>query len=352
MNKRFRSLLLGCGSMSPTWLETITRHFSDRVEMVALCDLNHDAARKRADEFRLADAWTGSFLQEALTKTRPEIIFNCTIPEAHAETCEMALKAGCHVLVEKPLASTLFEARKLCEISAKSGKLLAVIQNRRYLAAGEAVRKALAENRIGAIHTVCADFFLAPRFGGFREKMKHPLLVDMAIHTFDQARYLTGLDATSVYCHEFNPLGSWFAHGASASAIFEMSNNAVFTYRGSWCARGAPTSWESQWRIIGEKGTLTWNGRDSIALEQIAPEPAPLKDNLFETLETEKIEIHSLPPSRTGHAGNIHEFLDSIETNQIPQTVASDNILSLAMVLSATESATKGKVVKVNPHNS
>ena len=40
--------------------------------------------------------------------------------------------------------------------------------------------------------------------------MESPLLLDMAIHTFDQARFITGADALSVYCHEFNPAGSWY----------------------------------------------------------------------------------------------------------------------------------------------
>lgn len=74
---------------------------------------------------------------------------------------------------------------------------------------------------------------LAPHFGGFREEMDNVLLLDMAIHTFDAARYVAGRKPLTVYCVERNPKGSWYRHGASANAIFEFSDDIVFSYRGS-----------------------------------------------------------------------------------------------------------------------
>ncbi len=68
----------------------------------------------------------------------------------------------------------------------------------------------------------------------------------MAIHHFDQARCMTGADALAVTCHEFNPAWSWYRHGAGASAIFEMADGLVFTYRGCWCASGHITEWPAR----------------------------------------------------------------------------------------------------------
>ena len=220
MPRPYRTLLAGCGSISAAWLTDLRDHFSARVEIVGLVDLHIETAKKRAAEFDLAGAWTGTLLDEALAELQPDVMFNCTIPEAHASTCATALRGGCHVLVEKPLAGTVAEAQSLIAIAAETGKCLAVIQNRRYLAGAIAARRALAGGVIGRVHSLYADFFLAPRFGGFREAIAHPLLLDMAIHTFDQGRFLTGLNATRATCHEFNPSGSWFAHGASAIATF------------------------------------------------------------------------------------------------------------------------------------
>ena len=68
----------------------------------------------------------------------------------------------------------------------------------------------------------------------------------MAIHTFDMARFISGADPVAVYCKEWNPSGSWYDHDASAIAIFEMTGGIVYTYRGSWCAEGLNTTWESR----------------------------------------------------------------------------------------------------------
>ena len=101
-----------------------------------------------------------------------------------------------------------------------------------------ALRARCSSGAIGALTSVHADFFLAPHFGGFREEMDHVLLLDMAIHGFDALRCMTGLNASGVYCREWNPPHSWYRQGSSAAAIFELENGAVFVYRGSWCAQG------------------------------------------------------------------------------------------------------------------
>ncbi len=179
-----------------------------------------------------------------------------------------ALEQGCHVLGEKPLADSMDKARKMVEASERAGRIYAVIQNRRYDPNIRRLRRFLKAGEIGPITTVNSDFYIGAHFGGFRDHMAHVLLLDMAIHTFDAARLLTGADPLSVYCLEWNPAGSWYDRDASAVAMFEMTGGTVYTYRGSWCAEGLPTSWESEWRIIGARGTAQWDGRDGIAAQR------------------------------------------------------------------------------------
>ena len=344
--QQHRAVLVGCGGMSRDWLSVLRDHYSERVEVVGLVDLHEKAAAARANEFGLHQAWVGTSLESALRTTKPGLVFNCTVPEAHVATCVTALAAGCHVLVEKPLALTVSDGKDLGSAAARAGKTLAVIQNRRYLPGAIAVRRALSEGIIGRVNALHADFFLGPHFGGFREEMRHVLLQDMAIHTFDQCRYFAGLDAERVTCHESNPHGSWFSHGASATALFEMSDGILFSYRGSWCARGFRTAWAGTWRIVGERGTLLWDGEDRIEAERI-------DDTWDGRAFFEPVEKLSFPPApmetgRQGHAGNIGEFLDAIDAGTSPQTEATDNLKTLAMVEAAIESARLGRTVLLN----
>jgi len=334
--------------MSGEWLKKVRDHFSERVEIVGLVDLNAESAAGRAKEFGHEKAWTGSSLEEALRELKPEVVFNCTVPGAHLGTCMQALEAGCHVLVEKPLATSVGEGWKLVEMSRKMGRCMAVIQNRRYHTGGEAARRALAEGVIGKVHTLCVDFFVGPHFGGFRETMESPLLLDMAIHTFDQSRYLSGFNARKATCQEFNPPGSWFGHGASAMATFEMTDGVMFNYRGSWCAQGCPVSWNGAWRIIGERGTLLWDGENRVAAERVDANWDG--QGFMQPIEKLTIPPTELAPAESGHAGNIAEFLDCIENGGTPQTVVSDNLRSLAMVETAISSARSGATVSI-PEN-
>ena len=188
-------------------------------------------------------------LAPALEQTEPTVVCDVTIPEAHAGVAGAALRAGCHVASEKPMAHSLEAARATSALAAAAGLNYAVMQNRRYRPAIRAVRDIVASGALGDLGIVNADFYLGPHFGGFRDAMQSPLLLDMAIHTFDQARFITGSDPLAVYCHEFNPGWSWYAHGAAATAVFEMTGGLVFTYRGCWCSEARTTSWESAWRL-------------------------------------------------------------------------------------------------------
>ena len=92
----------------------------------------------------------------------------------------------------------------------KTGKLYMVSQSRRWDAVHDSARRTIATGRLGPLTHVNCDFYIAAHFGGFRAEMPSPLILDMAIHHFDLARFLTGTDPVAVYAREFNPAGSWY----------------------------------------------------------------------------------------------------------------------------------------------
>jgi predicted dehydrogenase len=322
--------------MAPAWVDPALK--TPGLEYVGLVDINRENAAKLADKFNLSRNIVFGSLAEAIEKTRPDAVFDVTIPAAHAAVTIEALGKGCHVLGEKPMSDSLDNARKMVEAAKASGKLYAVIQNRRYESAIQRINGFLGLGAIGRPHTFHSDFFIGAHFGGFRDEMPHPLIVDMAIHTFDAARYMGNLDPVAVYCHAFNPSSSWYKGDASAVAIFEMVDKAglpvVYCYRGSWCAEGLQTSWESNWRIIGEKGTLLWDGSPEIKAQAINPSG---KHGF--TSEMIDLAVPDKHVEHLHHAGLIREFVDCIRTGKTPQTICTDNIKSLAMVLAAVESA-------------
>ncbi len=338
-----RAALIGCGAMSRTWLRCAAK--IPGLEIVGLADIDITHARACAAEFALADIVIADTIEALLTQAKPDVLFDVVPPAERHRIVSAGLAAGCHVLSEKPMAQTMDEARDLVARAGAANRLHAVVQNRRYLAAVRRIARALRSGIIGEVTSVHADFFLAPHFGGFREDMDHVLLLDMAIHGFDAMRAMTGISATGVYCREWNPPGSWYRHGSSASAIFDLEGGGVFNYRGSWCAQGLTTPWECAWRFVGTHGSLAWDGADSLRAEVAGT----LRNGLFDEAVDVAVPEPDAADRVDGHMGVMSDFFAALASGGAPETVGRDNIHSLAMALCAIESAKSGRRVEIGP---
>ncbi|UCI23122.1 Gfo/Idh/MocA family protein [Mesorhizobium sp. B2-8-5] len=334
-------VLVGCGAMSKHWLDAARR--IDGLAIAGLVDLDAERAQARAREYGLSNAVVSTSLDAVLDETKPDAVFDVVVPAARREVALSAFAHHCHLLTEKPLADSPDNARAIIKAARKARRVHAVVQNRRYVANVRRIRRFLDSGAIGAATSIHADFFVAPHFGGFREEMRHVLLLDMAIHTFDAARYMVAGEPASVYCQEWEPANSWYRQGSSASAVFDLGGGKVFTYAGSWCADGFRTSWEGSWRIVAERGSVLWDGHDGLKAEVVASG----RDGIID--KTQPIEVPPLDPTDRvdGHLGIIKDFMHAIETGAEPETRGADNIKSLAMVFGAIESAESGRRVAI-----
>lgn len=335
--KKFRVVVAGCGAMANTWIK-YTLERSD-AEIVALVDIKEENAKIMAKNHDLKCSIHTDIVQ-AIRESEANLVFDVTIPESHKEIVTAALELGCDVFGEKPMASSMNEAIEMVRLAEKTGRTYAVMQNRRFDKRIRALREIVASGEIGQVGFIGADFFLGAHFGGFRDIMDSPLVLDMAIHTFDQARFISGQDPVSVYCHEFNLPGSWYKGNASAVCIFEFSDGSVFNYRGSWSAEGAPTSWEAEWRVVGSMGTAIWDGQKAPYYDVVIPSAEYKFLNEFKRIEKE-----ILWREREGHAGCLDEMFSALIEGRKPETNCCDNIKSMAMVYASIESAKKGEKI-------
>lgn len=334
---KHKIVVVGCGGMSNTWFDYA--HERTDAEIVGLVDVRIESATAMAEKRGLTAPCFDN-LADALRLTDANLVCDVTIPESHREVVTTALRAGCNVLGEKPMGATPDDALEILRTVQETGQRYAVMQNRRYLKQIRALRDFLGTDTIGTPGSIFADFFIGAHFGGFRDLMDSPLILDMAIHTFDQARFISGANPVSVYCHEFNPAGSWYQGNASAICIFEMDNGAVFNYRGSWCSEGFNTSWESDWRIIGPRGTIRWDGAAQPTCEVVDVNEVGFRRSV------KPVPVPSTWAGREGHFGCMDEMFAALDEQRLAETDATDNIKSVAMVFGAIESAQTG--MKVN----
>ncbi|MGG1515641.1 Gfo/Idh/MocA family oxidoreductase [Paenibacillus oryzisoli] len=333
----YRIVQAGCGSMAKTWVKYALER--EDAEIVAWVDLYEAAAVKMNETYGLSVPWFAS-VEEAIRETGANLVFDVTVPSAHRAVATAALEGGCHLMSEKPMAASMEEAEELVQLAVSKPHLqYSIMQNRRYLKNIRALRDLIRAGTIGKPGFVTADFFVGAHFGGFRDAMDSPLIMDMAIHTFDQARFIIGANPVSVYCHEFNPEGSWYEGNAAATCIFEFDNGAVFTYNGSWCSEGLRTTWEAEWRIAGSKGAASW--KDAAPYAEVV---APGQEAKF-LYEYEHVEAPFTWNGREGHYGCLDEMFQALAEGRPAETSYADNIYSTAMVFGAIQSAKEQRKV-------
>ena len=325
--------------MGKAWARTILDN--PHVEIAGWVDINAEAASTAAGQLGLGGIVVTDDLRKAIAESKPDFVVDVTIPAAHREVTVAALEAGIPVLGEKPMAESMADARAMVAASEQANKLYMVSQSRRYDARLAAYRKLITDHLGGPIGLLKSDFYIGAHFGGFRTEMPSPLIVDMAIHTFDAARYLSGADPVAVYCEESNPTWSWYQGNSSATAIFEMDNGLRYTYCGSWCSDGRATSWEAEWRAFGPRGSATWDGAGAPAADVLIEEEGFIR-------KTNNISGDVDPHYAGGIAGSLRDFVNAMRTRQTPMGECHDNIKSLAMVMAAVESSRTGRRVSIS----
>jgi predicted dehydrogenase len=312
-----RAVLAGAGALGPFWARELVE--SADTELVGWVDL--DVSRVRAASAELGiTVPAGTDLGTMLREQQPDIVVNVTPPAVHHAVALAAFEHGAHVLTEKPLATSMDEAREMIEAADRAGRMLMVSQNRRYMPELQAFREELAD--LGPLSSLTCEFHRNHRDAAaeFLFAFPQPLLLDMAIHLFDAARALTGTDPLSVYCDSYSPPWSWYEGPAAAAAVFRMTRDLRFSFVGNWAAPRDETSWTGWWRAIGEEGIATWDGEEA-------------KDG---------------DPERfLGLEGSLADFVAALRNGGVPQGECHDNVKSLAMCHAAVESAALGAPVSV-----
>ena len=196
-NRKFRTGVIGCGGISQVHMNALMG--MDNVQIVAVCDIREDRAQTAAKKTGAPRVYTD--WHELLRDPEVEVVHLCTPHYLHAPMTVEALAAGKHVLTEKPMATTLEDARAMIAASEQPGApTLGVIFQNRYNDAVKKARAILESGDAGAFLGARADVSWrreAPYYhdSGWRgtKKMEGAgSLINQSIHTLDLMSYLGG----------------------------------------------------------------------------------------------------------------------------------------------------------------
>jgi predicted dehydrogenase len=330
-------VLVGAGNVCNLWLPPVSRLWW--VELDAVVDLDVELARSTLARHGV-DAPVRSDLEGALAELAPRIVVDLTPPANRRTVAEAAFAAGADMIAEKPLAESVEDARELVRLADEAGRRLIVMQNHRYHPAAQSLRQWVEQGGAGRPVMVDCELHRAVEPWERVAGLPSPLLADMAIHAFDQARHLTGLEPRRVIAHELRPPHSAFAGAAVALCTFELEGGVLFTYRGSWAAAGQETPWFGRWRIDGTEGAARWEDGSPPAFERLTG-----YTDMGPQFECGELAVIDGP---NDHPAAVPALLEGLAAGDPMPTEARDNIRSLAMVEAAIESCRVGEWVEIS----
>ncbi len=146
----YRAGILGAGYISDFHVKAISR--LDNVELVGICDMNEQAASKLAASCPSAKVYTD--FKEMLAQANLDVVHVLTQPDSHFPLAKMALEAGCHTLIEKPVTVSADEAETLAAIAEEKGKSIAINHNFVFSRPFNKLAKVLESGELGPLKSV------------------------------------------------------------------------------------------------------------------------------------------------------------------------------------------------------
>jgi predicted dehydrogenase len=335
-----RLIQVGLGGFGRSW--ATLAHTAGGIQLVAVADADPAAQAWARSELDLPPAAIHASLDAALSRVDAEAVLVVTPPETHHGVAGAAMDAGKHVLIEKPLATTLADARALVEIAATAGRTLMVSQNYRFRRPARAVQRLVADGVIGDLTAVTVHCHRDTRAlwpaDNFRYSMRHPYVLDMSIHHADLLRAVTGREVRQLFARGWRVPDSPYQHDPAVIAVMALDNGATVTYEGSWATHDRETSWNGDWELVGERGRIRWTGGETdpttgdVTLERWGEPPQP---------------VAQPPLTDNDRQGTLHAFRAAVETGAEPETSARDNINSLAIILACVASIEREQAVAI-----
>ncbi|RAP77529.1 Gfo/Idh/MocA family protein [Paenibacillus montanisoli] len=245
--------IIGCGGIANgKHLPSLAQ--VKEAEIVAFCDIIVEKAEEAKAKYGTEEAKVYSDYKELLKDATIEVIHVCTPNDSHAVISIDAMEAGKHVLCEKPMAKTAADARKMLEVSKRTGKKLSIGYNNRYRADSRYLREACAAGELGEIYFAKAHAIrrrAVPTWGVFldEEKQGGGPLIDIGTHALDLVLWMMDNYKPKVVLgrayHKLsqnenaaNAWGPWdpakFTVEDSAFAMITMENGATVILESSW----------------------------------------------------------------------------------------------------------------------
>lgn len=339
MFKKHSISVIGCGNVGVNWHIPAYKSMNN-LSIVGICDVNENSVKTAAEKFNIPEFYT--YVDKMLSEQKPEIVAIALPPSLHKEYLEKGLFAGCHVIIEKPLATSLEEVKEIISIVKGYDRKVIVEQNWRYSKISRTVKNIINEGLIGepyyieiSQHSYAYPGFVKTYVG----KGKLATMFEMGPHIVDMIRYWFDQEAESVYAKmpripHINHPADWLD-----IVIINFPEGKTAYIVDDWGFQGKKLETLLSGRVNGSKGSIVYEfkhtGQNTLRLCY------DKEDGIIEYDVTEQDWPWGVNVPLTEH------FIDCIEKDKEPEINVNENLGTMSIIFTAYESAKNGKLIPV-----
>jgi UDP-N-acetylglucosamine 3-dehydrogenase len=330
--KGLRAAVIGLGFMGRNHLRAYGE--LDGVEVVAAADPDA-AVLERAVRGRTARPY--SDYRRLLREETPDLVSIAVPTSLHHEVALTALEAGVHVLIEKPIGSSVEQGKEIAEAARQRGLKATVGHVERFNPAVSELKRVLDEGSLGRVYQVQAR-----RVGPFQQRMRDVGVArDLATHDLDVMRHILGSEVSNLYCHTQTGVRTQYEDALLAVLRFENGVSALLN-----------VNWLSPLKVrelivLAEGGMLTLDYiNQELFVYKDAGRPSTWVDPAALRITPEA--VHKLPVAKSEPLrAELEAFVRAVAEDEKPRLTCEDAIVALHLAEQLVESGMKGQALAV-----
>lgn len=326
--------IIGAGRIGRLHAENIVHMPQVRIKTIS--DIFIDNVKQWASEIGIENVV--SDYMDILNDKEIDTIFVCSPTDTHVPIIKVAAQNGKHIFCEKPISFNIHETEKVLEVVKKAGVKFQVGFNRRFDRNFLKIHETVKNGVIGEPHIVKITSRDPEPPPINYVKSSGGLFMDMAIHDFDMARYVTGSEVVEVFAQGANLIDPAIGDAGdidTAITTLKFANGAIGVIDNS---RKAVYGYDQRVEVFGAKGSVTVeNDRPTSA--EISTEEGVFKD---------KLKHFFLERYKDAYIAETHEFVNSILNDKPIVCTGYDGLQAELIAKAAQESLLTGKPVKTN----
>jgi len=338
--------LIGCGRISPNHIAAAQEN---NLEIVALCDVVPENIEGKFQQFNLSsDIRKYTDYKEMLENEKPELAGIVTESGKHAQIALDCIKAGCNIIIEKPIAMSLEEADAIIKASDETGVKVCACHQNRFNKSIQKIREAMEDGRFGRLFHGTAHIRWNRSEGYYKQapwrgtwEQDGGALMNQCIHNIDLLRWMMGDDVIEVMAYTDRLNHDYIQAEDLGLALVKFKNGSYGIVEGT--TNIYPQNLEETLYIFGESGTIKAGGKSVNIIEEW--HFADGKDDAEEV----KAKYHENPANvyGFGHTPLYADVIDAINNNSQPYIDARAGRRALELVLAIYKSSAEGKPVKL-----